>query len=167
MTVATGFEQTSPQLVLFQQMRKFRIVVSSGSGPDNLRPTNRLTDRPRRACPCIPGSDSGCRTTALLCIPASQTTHTAAGPGPPWDRKGGYALSADPMGPGYQCAPGISPGGSCVAVKLMYSKPQMSAGPSCLPAPNISVSVWHGTMPLPTRLVQSIPKVPRGRNDRR
>ena len=33
------------------------------------------------------------------------TTHTAAGPGPPWDR-GGYALPADPIS-----APGISPAG--------------------------------------------------------
>ena len=37
-------EQTLSQLVLFQQMTEVRIVVSSGSGPDSLNPTNRLTD---------------------------------------------------------------------------------------------------------------------------
>ena len=75
------FGQTSPQLVLFQQMTEVqdrRLVRQRAC--DNLSLRTVSPTRPRRACPPYQGH-SGCRTTARSVSAASQTTHTAAGPG--------------------------------------------------------------------------------------
>ena len=150
------FEQTSPQLVLFQQMTEVqdrRLVRQRARQSQTYEPSHRLD---------LVEHVLHTRVTQVVeQLHAVYPQHRRqlirpAGPGPPWDRKGGYALPADPMGPGYQCAPGISPGASCASCWRIPKS--ANVGSSIVSSPQTSLSsVWHGTMPLSTRLVQSIP----------
>ena len=51
-----ALNRPSPRSCSSSKWRKFRIVVSSGRGPDSLRPTNRLTDSTSYSMSSIPGS---------------------------------------------------------------------------------------------------------------